>query len=438
MAGGTWTRQNKIRPGAYINFKSKEKSVSTLGERGIVTLPLVLPWGPEKQMVEITVDDDLFDVIGIDITEESALLIREALKRAVKVLVYRINNGVKAAGTHGALTVEAKYSGTKGNALKIIVQTNIDDDTKFDVITMLGLKQVDKQVAIGNINELSSNSFVTFSGTGVLTATAGATLTGGQDGTVTNEDYTTYLAKAELYDFNTMGIPTKDSSLKAIVANFVKRLREQEGRKIQAVLENYAEADYEGIISVKNGVILNDMTVISSEKAVAFVAGATAGANVNQSLTYSDYDGAMDVDNRYTNKEIEDALKNGEIVFTLSNSRVVIEQDINTFKSFTDEKSKDFRKNRVIRTLDGFANDVKALYEKNFIGKVSSNDDGRNLFKAEIIKLAEVNQNIGAIENFNADDIEVLKGTDKDSTVVVAGLQPLDSMEKLYMEVEVQ
>ena len=33
-AGGTWTVQNKVRPGAYINFVSVPKALGTLGERG--------------------------------------------------------------------------------------------------------------------------------------------------------------------------------------------------------------------------------------------------------------------------------------------------------------------------------------------------------------------------------------------------------------------
>lgn len=437
MAGGTWTSQNKTRPGAYINFKSKKKDASIFGERGIVTIPLNLPWGPEKEVIEISADDDLFDLIGMDATEESTLLIRETLKRAKKLLLYRLNTGTKATSTVEGLTVTAKHSGIKGNSIKVIIQNNIDDETSFDVITMLGNRQVDKQIGVKTIENLNPNSFVEFKGTGELKATAGVILSGADDGTVTNGDYTDYLNQIELYDFNTMAISTKDSSIKAIATNFIKRLRDQEGKKVQCVLENYPDADYEGIISVKNGVILND-SVITADEAVAFVAGATAGANVNESLTYSTYDGAIDVDKRYTNKEIETALKNGEIVFALSNSRVVIEQDINTLKTFAEDKNKDFRKNRVIRTLDAIGNDIKTLYENNYIGKISNNEDGRNLFKKDVIKRLETLQGIGAIENVTTEDVTISQGKDKDSVLAKIEVQPIDAMEKLYMDVEVR
>jgi hypothetical protein len=438
MAGGTWTRQNKVRPGAYINFKSKKKEAVNISERGIATIPLILSFGLEKKVIEIDRYTDLFQLIGIDMLDAEVLLIREALKRASKLLIYRVNSGTKAKVTNSGLTSEAKYSGTKGNSIKIIIQTNIEDNTAFDVITMLGSTQVDKQIKVKTVEDLEANSFVIFSGTGALSATAGISLTGGSDGTVTNQNYIDYLADIELYEFNTIGIATTDSSLKAVVANFIRRLREQEGRKVQAVLEKYPEADYEGVISVKNGVILSDGTVITSDKAVAFVAGATAGADINQSNTYSTYDGAVDVNIRYTNTDIEAAIKNGEIVFTTNNGRVIIEQDINTLKTFTDEKSKDFRKNRVLRVLDGINSDVKLLWDMNYAGKGNNNDDGRNLFKKDVIKLLETMQGINALQNVVAEDVTILAGEDIDSVLAIISAQPVDSMEKLYMEVEVQ
>lgn len=438
MAGGTWTRQNKVRPGAYLNFKSKKKETGMLGERGIATLPLILPFGPEKKVLEVNIDTDLFQLIGIDINHDSALLIREALKRAGKVLIYRVNEGVKAKIVHNGLAIEAKYSGTLGNDIKIIIQTNIDDITSFDVITMLGSTQVDKQNAVKTIDELKTNTIVTFSGTGALTATAGISLKDGMDGTVTNQNYIDYLSAIELYEFNSMGIVTTDSTLKAVVANFVKRLREQEGRKVQVALEKYPEADYEGVISVKNGVVLADGTKITSDKAVAFVAGATAGSDINQSNTYSTYDGAIDVDIRYTSTEIEAALKNGELVFTTNNGRVIIEQDINTLKTFTEDKNSDFRKNRVLRVLDGINRDVKYLWDTRYAGDGDNNNDGRNLFKKDVIKLLESMQGINALENVTAEDVEIMQGSDKDAVIAIIAAQPIDAMEKLYMEVEVQ
>ncbi len=106
MAGGTWERQNKIRPGAYINFKSKKNGQTPIGERGIASLPLELPWGPEKEIITIHADDDLSKVLGINIADESALLIREVLKKAKILLLYRLNEGTKATAALEGLTIK--------------------------------------------------------------------------------------------------------------------------------------------------------------------------------------------------------------------------------------------------------------------------------------------------------------------------------------------
>lgn len=438
MAGGVWSSMNKVRPGVYINFASERQALGALGERGIVTMPLPLSWGPSKQVITVNAGDDTFDMLGYDITAPQLLLVREALKRAKTLLLYRLNDGDKATATIGGMTVTAKYSGVRGNNITIVVQANVDNPSMFDVQTLVEGREVDVQT-VSTIGELRENAWVTFSGTGTLTETAGVNLAGGTDGEVTNADYMDYLAAIELYDFQTMAAPVTDETLKAVFVSFVQRLRETEGKKIQVVLPDYPDADYEGVISVKNGVVLADGTTIDKVKATAWVAGATAAANVNESLTYAAYDDAVDVDTRYTHSQIEQALLNGEFLFVPSDGRAIVEQDINTFTSYTPEKGKHFSKNRVIRVLDGIANDLKRRFEQNFIGKVGNTEDGRNLLKNEIINYLNALQNIGAIQNFDAQgDIQVLSGSDIDSVYVELYIQPTDAIEKVYMLVTVR
>lgn len=438
MSGGAWIKQNKVRPGVYINFRNSNKMRMGLGERGVVTMPVILPWGKEKTILEIRNDDDLFEVLGIDLSDESSIVLKEALKKAAKVLIYRLNEGKKATMISDALTVNAKYSGSRGNDITITIQPNIDNNPKFEVITSIDGKQVDKQLAT-NIEELKANKFVEFSGNGELKPVLALHLANGTDGDATNENYIKYLEEVEVREFNTIAISSKDNTIKALVVEFVKRLRDKEGKKVQAVLENYPQADYEGVISVKNGVILKDGTVIPSEKATAWVAAATASANINESLTYSEYEDAIDIDKKYTNKDIELALRAGEFVFSVSNGRAIVEQDINTLVAYNENKGQDFRKNRVIRVLDGLANDLELKFERFYLGKIANDDDGRNLLKAEIIKYLDLMEKIDAISKFDSkSDIEVLKGSDKDCVLVNLAVQPVDSIEKIYMTVEVK
>ncbi|EHB65265.1 MULTISPECIES: phage tail sheath family protein [Paenibacillus] len=438
MAGGTWKTQNKQRAGVYITFESTGQSLTTLGERGVVSLPLSLSWGPSKQVIIVEAGADTKDVLGYDISAPELLPLREALKRASKVLLYRLNAGTPATATNTGLTVTAKHGGARGNDIRIIVQNNIDEPAKFDVITLLAGEVMDTQI-VAEIEELAENNWVKFSGTGAPDVTAGLNLTGGADGTVTNGDHTDYLTTIEGYDFHTIGLLTSDATLKPVYTAAIKRMRDQEGKKVQVVMADYAAADYEGVISVKNGVILSDGTVLDKVKAVAWVAGATAGAAADESLTYSAYDDAVDVDVRYTNSEIEAALRAGEFLFIHSYGRAVVEQDINTFRSFTATKGPERSKNRVLRVLDSLANDLKRIFEQFYIGKVDNNVDGRALFRKEIVTYIDTLAGIGAVQNFDAQtDVTVQQGKTADSVYVELRVQPVDAIEKIYMRVLVR
>lgn len=437
MAGGTWTTQNKVRPGAYINIKSAAQALGTAGDRGIVSLPLTLPWGPAKQMITVEAGEDVSVKLGYPISDPALLLVREALKRAKTLLLYRLNTGTKASVVSGNLTATAKYGGVRGNDLTVRIAVNMDNATLFDVTTLLAGVEMDKQ-SVANIGELQANDWVVWTGTGALAATAGAPLVGGANGSVTAQEYLDYLSAVEVLEVNTIGLPATDAATKGVFVSFVKRLREDEGKKIQVVVENYPAADYEGVISVKNGVILTDRTVLTAAQAVAWVAGATAGAQMNESLTYAAYDDAVDVTPKYTNSQIIAALQAGEILFTGSGGKAVVEQDINTLHTFSPEKGKAFAKNRVLRVLDGINNDFRQIFADFYTGKISNNGDGRNLLKNEYSTYLETLQGIEAIQNFDAQkDLTVSAGADLDAVTSELYVQPVDSMEKLYLTITV-
>lgn len=438
MTGGTWTNQNKVRPGVYINFESEGQPVGAIGERGIVTMALPLSWGKSKSVITIESGEDIFNQLGYSIVSEQALLIREALKRAKTLHLYRLNEGSKATATAGGLTVTALYGGLRGNDLFVSVHKGIDDPTKFEVKTFVNSNEVDSQT-ISNASELKSNEWVSFNAEGELSETAGIPLSGGTDGTITNQDHIDYLAEIEKYPFNTMALVSEDTTLKELYATFIKRMREVEGNMAQVVMSNFPGADNEGVISVKNGVVLEDGTLLTSAQATAWTAGAEAAAEINESLTYTAYDGAIDVNPRYTNSEITKALQNGEFVFTYSNGTVIVEQDINTFTSFTPKKAKHWSKNRVIRVLDSINNDFHDIFSRYYIGKISNNEDGRNLFKNECINYLNKLQSIEAIQNFDSQtDIIVSKGNEIDAVYTELYVQPVDSLEKFYFKVYVR
>ncbi len=434
MAGGTFTAQNKVRAGAYINFRSVKKGSAAVGDRGVAAIPMELGFGPAGRLIEITAESDVKKLLGYPADHKALLLLRECAKRAKKVLVYRLAEGGRASCTGGNLTVTARYGGSRGNDLTVRVAA---EGEKFRVETLLDGAVADRQEGRA-VSDLSGNSWVEFSGSGALTAQAGMVLTGGSDGEVSAESYDGFFSALEKADFQTFALPSGDAGVLSKAAAFVRRMRDQEGKKIQGVVAGYPQADCEGIISVKNGVVLEDGTAISAPQATAYAAGMTAGAQVNESNTYGSYDGAAEVSERYTDSEITAALKAGEWVFVPRNGGVAVEQDINTFTSFTAEKGKIFSKNRPLRVMDGLAADIRTLFEGQYLGKTGNSADGRSLFKAEILSYLQELENIGAIDGLDPEDVEVLPGKEADAVAVNLLLRPVDSMEKLYMTVEIQ
>lgn len=437
MAGGKWLTQNKVRPGVYENFESVPEPIGTMGERGTATLQLPLSWGPSKQIIKIESDEisGIRNILGYDILDKTVRPVREALKRAKTLFLYRLNSGTKATATAGGMTLTAKYAGKRGNDLTVVTQANIDVLDTYDVQILLDSAEVFSVEAVAEATNIV-NPWVEFGG--ALEPTAGTPLTGGTDGEVTNQDHADYLAAIETQDFNTIGLMSTDPQLKSLYVSFIKRLRDGEGKLCQLVLENYPLADTEGVISVKNGVQLADGSILEAVEAIAWVTGATAGANVNESLTYQPYDDAIDAVPRYTNSEIITALQNGEFLFTHNDGRAIVEQDINTFTTFTPKKRKHFSKNRVIRTLDGLGNDYNRIFSRSYIGKVDNNDDGRSLFRAECINMSELYESVNAIQNFTADDVIVEPGAESDAVYIKQYVHPVDAAEKFYFDFKVR
>jgi hypothetical protein len=454
MNGGTFTPGvEKERAGIYFRFKSAAKKRLLVGERGTVALPLVLSWGEAKKFIEITEENDTNKEFGLDIEDPALLLLREAKKRGKTVLVYRVNEGTKAKGTLATddtagteVVATAVYGGEKGNDITIVISTNVLESTKKDVTTYFGTKAVDKQTVTG-ASGLQANAYVVFSGEGTLNDVAGVKLSGGTDGEQTNLDYTDFFAAAETEYFDTIGLPVDgDEELKTTFASFVKRVRDQQGVKVVGVLPNYA-GDFEGIINVTNGVVLEGGQLLNPAEAVAWVAGASAGATINQSLTFVEYEGAVDVSERFDNDEIIDKLRNGEFFFTFDarDKTVSVEKDINSFVSFTSEKDKKFSKNKIIRILDGINNDMtrelkREIKERKENGNdIPVNNDGIQIIRTlATIYLNEL-QSGKAIKNFDSkDDIAITINGDGDGFYISMGAQPVDSAEKFYFGVEVR
>ncbi|GHU80402.1 hypothetical protein FACS1894191_5620 [Clostridia bacterium] len=285
---------------------------------------------------------------------------------------------------------------------------------------------------------LVSNDWADFSLTeDTLTAAAGVTLEGGTNGTVLPTNAAGYFDLVDEALWNTMAVPSDAAALKPLVVTYIQNKRDNTGRKVQAVLENYANADYEGIISVSQGYVNLAGESVTPTLFTATVAGMTAAAAINESNTFKVLTSADTIINPIKDEDVEAALKAGKFILTRRQDGViVVEQDINTLHSFTPYKDYAFSKNRVLRVLDDIGNQILIKFESAYVGKVDNNDTGRNVFKADIISYMKELQDMGAIQNFDpATDVIVAQGMDVDAVRCDLWVQPVDAMEKLYMQV---
>lgn len=431
LGGGTFVAQNKVLPGAYINFVSLAAASATLSDRGIATMPLVLDWGVEGAVFEVTNADfqkNSMKIFGYSYDHEKMKGLRDLFKNITTLYAYRLNGGgAKAANTYAT----AKFGGVRGNSLKVIIQKNVDDESMFDVKTVMDTTVVDAQT-VASSADLVANDFVTWK-TADLAVTAGAALEGGTDGTVDGTAHQAYLDKIESYSFNALGVITKEDTIKGLYENFCKRLRDEVGAKFQAVIYQ-KPADFEGVINVKNKVTDEGW---DESCLVYWVTGIAAGCAVNKSNLNKIYDGEFTVDVNYTQTQLTKAIQAGEFVLHKVGSDIRVLEDINSLVTTSDTKGEVFKDNQTIRVIDQIANDIAVLFNTKYLGVVPNDAAGRISLWADIVKHHEQMQDIRAIEDFSDEDVTVSQGNTKKAVVVNDAVTVVNAMAKLYMTVTV-
>ena len=444
MAGGTWTTQNKVRPGVYIRFTTNRALGLTVGERGVVTICEPMSWGPVGEVMTVANGDDMTPYTGYDITNEKNRFLREIFRGTNRtsppttLYLYRpaATSSAKATVTVGALTATAKYPGVRGNDITIVVTEDVDNEGSFFVSTVVDGEIQDQQSA-ETVADLVPNDWVDWSGTGALTATVGAPLTSGADGTVAASAYSDYLEAIEPYKFDVIIYDGSDSTVQDSMVGFVNRLADENGQYTQLVAANLTAPDSRFVINVMSGVTLADGTELTPQQVTWWAGGATAGAQFNESLTYATYPTAVAVSPLLTNNQIISALQSGQFILVADFDEVHVEQDIDSLTTYTTDIGVVYKKNRIIRLCNTIANDIYQQFSQNYIGVVNNNDAGRARFKAAIVGYLYQIQDAEGIQNFDPEDVEVLPGIDIDAIVVNVAFYAVDAVEKIYMTVSV-
>lgn len=420
--------KSRIRPGASITFESLTDRGIEVGERGIATMPMKVNWGKDGELIEINKNDITTGKFSDLFGDTDTLPITLMLLGCKTVLLYTINKGVQATATIGTtLTVTAKYGGTFGNKISVGIQDEV-------VFVNVDGKKVDEQ-EVSDFDELIDNDWVTFSGTGSPTTTPATRLSGGTNGSSSN-NYDDYYKKLLTKQWQVLAC--YDTTMNTNVKTLITRLRDEEDIKVQAVMVDN-DANHEGIIKLKQQNVMYNDRKITPQELTCYVAGITAGAGMDKSNTnrLTPFNSIVD---EMTNTEINDALINGFFLFTYrSNRKVKCEEDINSLTEFTSTKNEDFSKNKIIRILDQFHNDIKTSFEENFLGDRPNDKTGREEFKNSLVKYFKDRESESIIEDFDAkNDIQINQGKTKSQVYSVVSVKPIDAMEHLDMVIKLR
>lgn len=436
LGGGTFVLQNKELPGAYINFVSAASANPALADRGIATMPLELDWGVDGDVFEVTNGDfqkNSREIFGYDYTHDKLKGLRDLFLNAQTLYAYKLTSGSDGKKASNDLA-EALYIGIRGNDLKIAIQKNADDESLYDVQTILDTAIVDVQT-VATADELTPNAFVKFKIEELQESsiTAATPLTGGANGKVDGNAHQAYLDAIEAYTYNTMGVVVEDDTTKGLYTAFNKRLRDEMGIKFQLVVYQKA-ADYYGTINVKNKTL---DAGYSPASLVYWVTGVEAGCAVNRSVQNRIYDGEFTVDTKLTQNQLIQAIKAGEFTLHKVGSDVRVLSDINSMVTTSDTQGDIFKDNQTIRVIDQIGNDIAVLFNTKYLGVVPNDNAGRVSLWSDIVKHHEQLQEIRAIEDFKGTDVTVEQGNTKKSVVVNDYVTVVNAMDKLYMTVTV-
>lgn len=441
MAGGTFKLSSpKVRPGAYVVTKNGKQPTASNAPSGIAIIPLIgYDWGPRGEMIHLTNESpDAAKVkFGRSIYDDNECMVMLQLMflNATEVYTYIAGGGEKAKGTitlkSGTGNVTAKYPGTLGNKLKVVSVANPEGG--FDVSVVLDGSEVELIEGATKVTDLKSD-YVDFAGEGELAAFASASLTGGtNEDSKVNASVATFLDMAEKIKFNCMALPTSEASLITAAVTKIKYIRNSIGWKCGLVVANSA-ADYENVYNLTNAIEYagEELTIPQS---TAWLAGAAAAAGYTTSLTYTTVTGATGVVGTKTNEESIQAIKKGETFFTISESGdVILEYDVNSKVTFTQDDPTDILKGRPCRVYDSFANDLLLTFVP---GRFNNDPTGWTVMEGLGRAILKAYQNDGAIQNVDEEnDFLVDRGASTgDSVYISCGIQPVDSAEKYYFTV---
>lgn len=452
----------KKRPGVYQRHTNIGTEAPTGAQDGICAIPIQASWGPLGKVVKNTNTSELQKAYGSGTYGEGYTVPAATAMfngGASIVYTYRLGTGGKQATKELAtgLTASAKYPGTM--EISLSVAEKIGDDSKKQLKVYVGASLMETftfdadgtNEGANLIAAAADSKYITISGTAATVdalAVASGALEGGENPTVTNEDYSTAFNAFESYYYNTIALDVDDDEsmtlsllLQAYLANAYTM-----GKLGMAVVGEKTTVSFED--RCKHAKAFNDAKVVylgggwmsgteskDGVLAICYTAGVIAATPSNQGIVHTVITGATELCETLTFSQYEQAIDNGMLLVAMSSDGAIwYDTGINTLITPDDVTQDDgWKKIRRVKVRFELIDRLdRALAPK--VGKVSADSDGI----ADIIQtgqrvLDQMAKNEGKLisgASFTEDPNNPFAG---DSAWFIIQADDVDSLEKIYL-----
>lgn len=450
--------EQKTRPGVYKRYSNADTGAGASSAlNGVVAIVLQSTWGPVGKVTAHADVATIKEMYGDCAGTEVALKALEAVKSVgttPKIYIVRLEGtgGKEASATLGSeVKVNAKYPGAV--SLTVKVQAKLSDATKKEIIILDGTTQKEKfEYTASESNEsdafvaaVAESAYITASklADGVITAQETA-LEGGVTPTITNDDYLKGFEALEPYRYNVVITDSVDASVCNLLKNYVDSAFDN-GKNAIAVIGNASTVDFvsrktaakayndEKVVYFGSGYELEDGTKVDGAPAVGYIAGVIAATPSNQSITHTVISGAVDITEKLTNAEYEEAIANGLLLLSVGpNNQIWIDSGINTLVSPKANQDAGWKKIKRVKVRFELFDRLDQVLEPK-VGKVNADADGISyIIQSGNEVVAQMISEGGKISSATF-GLDSEAGYEGDSGWFVIEAVDIDSLEKIYL-----
>jgi hypothetical protein len=453
--------ETKKRPGVYQRHTNAGGAISASAQNGICAIPVQANWGPLGKVLRNGSSADLTRNYGAG-TYGAGYTVPAAAAMfaggASIVYTYRMGTGGKAATlTVGeTVTVTAKHVGTL--PISVSVQEKLGDATKKLLHVYVGTALVetftfaaDGKAEGANLVAATADSlYVSITGTAATVpavAVASGALTGGENPTVTNEDYSTAFAALEAYYYNTIALDVDDDenmTLSLLLQEYLNNAYKY-GKLAIAVygqktsVEFATRAQHAKAFNDAKGVFLGGGYMAGTENkdgvlAICYTAGVIAATPSNQGIVHAVITGATELCESLTYEQYEDAIGAGMLMLSTSpDGQIWYDSGITTLVTPADDQDDGWKKIRRVKTRFEIIDRLDRVLTPK-VGRVSADSDGiADVVQAgqRILDMMVSEGKLMTGASFTEDLDNPFAG---DSAWFVIKADDIDSLEKIYLQ----